>query len=221
MDFSKEYRIALELASSLRYEEAGQKLKSILSEQPDNIDALILLGKVEYYQRLFSSSRRRFETAITYDSGNLAAYYSLQFFNERKKRLWTAAAWVVSIVLLLFIGVFLNISISNGFNQFEEKINEQIGNHLELETELLNRMLILSDNLDYYANDFKELKESTEAGIEDLGKRVGDLDLKREEQFAEIEDNQLEYYSTILKEIKDLKEIAGRLEDENFTDGND
>ena len=47
MDYSKEYQVALKLASALRYEEAGQKLKFILSEHPDNMDALILLGKVE------------------------------------------------------------------------------------------------------------------------------------------------------------------------------
>lgn len=217
MDYSKEYQVALELASALRYEEAGQKLKFILSENPDNIDALILLGKVEYYLRLFPSSKKHFEAVLTHDPGNFEAYYGLQFFVERKKRLWTITAWLASIFLLLSIAQFLNISIRTGFDRFEESFTEQSGYYLELEKELTDRMFGISDNLDQYADDLDRLKENTELGIENLGASLDNLDYKMEEQFSEFEDNQFEYYRAILKEIKDLKEITGKLEDENFT----
>lgn len=219
MDYSEEYQVALELASALRYEEAGQKLKSILSEHPDNMDALILLGKVEYYLRLFPSSKGRFETVLTHDPGNFEAYYGLRFFTERKMRLWTITAWITSIFLLLSIALFLNISISTGFDRFEESFTEQSRYYLELEKELTDRIFGISDNLDRYVNDLDRLKENTELGIENLGESLGDLDYKMEEQFSEFEDNQFEYYRTILIEIKDLKEIAGKPEDENFTAG--
>ncbi len=212
MDCSKEYQVSLELASSLRYEEARQRLKSILSENPDYTDALILLGKVEYYLRLFPSSRRRFETVLTRDPGNFEAYYGLQFFNERKKRIWTAAAWVSSIFLLLFIGVLLNISIRNGFNRFEESISEQSRSYFEVEKELSDGMLGISDNLNQYADYLEKLKETLDSGTEDLNEQIADLELKQKEQFLKLEDNQLEYYRNISKEIKNLKEMVGRLE---------
>ncbi len=218
MDYSKEYQAALELASALRYEEAGQKLRFILREYPDNMDALILLGKVEYYLRFFFSSKKRFETVLTHDPGNFEAYYGLQFFNERKRRLWTITAWLSSIFLLLSIALFLNISTRTGFDRFEESFTEQSRYYLELEKEQTDRMLGISDNLDQYVDDLDRLKENTELGIENLGEGLGDLDYKMEEQFSEFEDNQFEYYRTILKEIKDLKEIAGKLEDGSFTE---
>jgi tetratricopeptide (TPR) repeat protein len=140
MDYSKEYQVALELASALRYEEAGQKLKLILEEHPDNMDALILLGKVEYYLGLFPSSRRRFETVLTHDPGNFEAYYGLRFFTERKRRLWTITAWLTSIFLFLSIAVFLNISIRAGFNRFEESFSEQNGYYYEALKETAHRL---------------------------------------------------------------------------------
>lgn len=219
MDYSKEYQVALELASALRYEEAGQKLKFILSENPDNIDALILLGKVEYYLRLFPSSKKHFEAVLTHDPGNFEAYYGLQFFVERKKRLWTITAWLASIFLLLSIAQFLNISIRTGFDRFEESFTEQSGYYLELEKELTDRMFGISDNLDQYTDDLDKLKEDLNSRIDVLNERIGDLDLKQEEQFLKFEDTRFKYYRTISEEIKDLKEIAGRLEDGNFRAG--
>ncbi|MDA3940696.1 MAG: hypothetical protein PF693_15535 [Spirochaetia bacterium] len=216
MDYSKEYQVALELASALRYEEAGQKLKLILEEHPDNMDALILLGKVEYYLGLFPSSRRRFETVLTHDPGNFEAYYGLRFFTERKRRLWTITAWLTSIFLFLSIAVFLNISIRAGFNRFEESFSEQNGYYYEALKELSDRMLGMSENLDQYAHDLDKLKESLDSGIEALNEQISDLDLKQEEQFSKLGDTQAKYYRTTSEEIKDLKETAHRLKDRSY-----
>ncbi|MCK5672978.1 MAG: hypothetical protein KAH95_06365 [Spirochaetales bacterium] len=218
MDYSSEYQMALELASSLRYPEAKQKLESILSDQPDNIDTLILLGKVEYYLRFFPSSKGRFETVLTLDPGNFEAYYGLQFFVERKKRFWTITAWLASIFLLLSIAVFLNTSIRNGLDRFEEGFTAQSRYYLELEKELSDRMLGLSDNLDQYAGSLDNLEESLRSGMEVFKKQIGDFDIKQEERFLKFENTNFKYYRTISEEIKNLKEIAGRLEDGNFAE---
>ncbi len=219
MDYSKEYQVALELASALRYEEAGHKLKFILSEHPYNIDALLLLGKVEYYLRLFTSSKRRFETVLTHDPGNFEAYYGLQFFIERERRLWTITAWLSSIFLLLSIALFLIISVRTGFDRLEESFTEQSRYYLELEKKLSDRMLGISDNLDQYVDDQDKMKENTELRIGNLGESLEDLDNKIEGQFLKFEGTQFEHYRTILKEIKDLKERAGKPEDGSFTVG--
>lgn len=219
MDYSMEYQTALELASSLRYTEAKQKLESIISEYPNNMDPLILLGKVEYYLRLFPSSRRHFETVLSYDPGNFEAYYGLQFFIERKRRLWTITAWIISIFLLLSIAVLLNISIRNVFNRFERKIDAQSGYYLKLEKELSDRMLGISDNLDNYHDDLDELKESLLSEIGELNDHVDNLDFEQEERLLELQDTQVKYYRTILEGIRDLNETVGRLEDGNFDAG--
>lgn len=216
MGYSSEYQTALELASSLRYSEAKQRLESILSELPEDMDALILLGKVEYYLRLFPSSRRRFETVLTRDPGNFEAYYGLRFFIERKRRFWTITAWLTSIFLLLSMAVFFNISISNGFNRLEERFSEQSGYFPELEKELSDKMLGMSYNLDQYAGDLDKLEDSLNSRIEVLNEQIGDLDLKQEEQFLIFEDTRFMYYRTILEEIKAIKEIVGIQEGEFF-----
>ena len=215
LDFNREYRIALELASTLRYKEARGKLKSILLEQPDNVDTLILLGKVEYYLRLFPSSRRRFETALTYYPGNFEAYYGLQYFNERKKRFWIIGAWTASICLLLLMGFFLNISVGNRFNQFGEKINSHIEYYNTTESKLSDDILTLSNKLEHHGADIKEIKGSTEVLIEELGEKIENLELKQVLQYTELKDNQLESLKIITANIKELKEIAIEERNEN------
>lgn len=219
MDYSSEYQTALKLASSLRYSEAKQKLESVLSGQPDNIDALILLGKVEYYLGYFSSSRRRFETVLTSNPGNFEAYYGLQFFVERKRRIWTIAAWFTSIVLLLLLGVFINISIKNSFNRFEAGISKQREYYLEFEKALSNKTLDILDNLNQYANNLDEFNMNTEQGMEKLRKSLDGLENKIKERFLEIENNQFEYYRSTLIEIQDLKQKVLKLEEENSGTG--
>ena len=104
MDHDANYKTALELASTSRYMEAREKLQELLMERPGHINALILLGKVEYYLRLFASSRSRFETALTYDSGNLAAYFGLEYFKERKKGLFFLST--LALILITFLIFF-------------------------------------------------------------------------------------------------------------------
>ena len=87
MGLETEYQIALELASTNRFREARERLENILRLQPDKVEALILLGKVEFYLNSLCSSRSRFEAALTYEPGNMAAYFGLEYFKERAKRI--------------------------------------------------------------------------------------------------------------------------------------
>jgi len=215
MDYGKEYKVALELASALRYKEARQKLISILSENPDNMDVLILLGKVEYYLGLFTSSGRRFETVLTYDPGNFEAYYGLRFFTERKQRVWIITAWLASLFLFILVAVFLYYSMRTGFIKFEENFSKQNEYISEAREGFSNGMLGLSNNLDQYAKGLDRLKESLKSGLEVFDMQISDLDLKQEEQFSKLEDTQFKYYRTISEEIKELKETALSLEDIN------
>ena len=208
LDFNREYQLALELASTMRYKEAGEKLKSILLEQPDNTAALILLGKVEYYLRLFPSSRRRFETALTYSPGNFEAYYGLQFFNERKKRLAIISAWTATVFLIILMVFFLNISIENRLNGLEVMVEGQFESSYTVGTRMLNEILALSDTLAQHIHEVKEMKEVTEALLEKHSEKIYNLELKQEFHFEKLKDNQLESLKTITSEINDLKEIV-------------
>ena len=67
------YQYALSLALQSRYAEAAAKLREILREQPHHVPSLLLLGKVEYYLKRFSSSRERFEQVLSVDPQNPAA----------------------------------------------------------------------------------------------------------------------------------------------------
>ena len=211
MDYRGEYQTALELAASLRYEEAKQKLESILSGQPHNAEALVLLAKVEYYLRLFPSSIRHLETVLTNDPGNFEAYYGLQFFIERKKRLRVVTAWIISILLLFSITIFTGNSIKNRFDQLAQTAAQQNENYMESWRVLSDRMLALSDNLVEYSQKVNRLEQSLDSGTEVLNEHLDELDFEQKEQFQELQNHQHEYYRSISGKIKDLQEIINDL----------
>ena len=106
-----EYRKALELAATSRYREARDKLRGILDDHPDYAEALILLGRVEYYLRRSASSRRCFETALVYEPGNSAAWFGLQFYRERQRSviIGVAVACLLLSIILTAAGVYLGL----------------------------------------------------------------------------------------------------------------
>ena len=112
----EEYGKALELAATARYREARVKLQGILDTYPDYVGALILLGKVEYYLRRPASSRRCFETALTYEPGNAAAWFGLQFYRERRRSmlLGIVAACLLIAIGLTGAGVYLRLTAEIG-----------------------------------------------------------------------------------------------------------
>lgn len=115
MDVKREYAVAFELASTGRYGEARSKLLEILQHRPAYIDALVLLGKVEYYLKLYRDSKKRFETVLTYEPGNFAAYFGLEYYRERVRK---AGFYLLMIVIFIFFFAaagFLYFSLSASF----------------------------------------------------------------------------------------------------------
>lgn len=115
MDVTREYAVAFELASTGRYGEARSKLLEILQNRPAYIDALVLLGKVEYYLKLYRDSKKRFETVLTYEPGNFAAYFGLEYYRERARK---AGFYLLMIVIFIFFSAaagFLYFSLSASF----------------------------------------------------------------------------------------------------------
>ncbi len=205
MDFRKEYQTALDLASVLQYEESRDKLKRIISEYPDKIEALILLGKVEYYLHLFDSSRRCFETVLTRDPGNFEAYYGLQFFLERKRRKWNLAAWILSLLLIVTAGIILSFSMRSYFQQYQERV-ETLGKQFDslhsMEVQLVNQIHTISEMQRAYSVNLLTLKE-------EMGGKINNLELRQTERFTELANMQSDQYRTLLRDLDELSTLLG------------
>lgn len=95
------------LAATARYEEARERLARQIDARPDHVEALVLLGKVEYYLGHFRSSRARFEAALLYDPRNMEASFGIQYYRERSLRIQLGLSFVVMLVLLVIGGTLL------------------------------------------------------------------------------------------------------------------
>ncbi len=100
MDREAGYAAAHEHASTGRYREAQEILEQVLHEEPSHVQALILLGKVEYYLRHATRSRRCFETALVYDPANIAAFFGIEHYRGRRRTVWFAGCAIVLAALL-------------------------------------------------------------------------------------------------------------------------
>ncbi len=169
MNFNEEYQVAAALASTLRFRESRKVLEGILEKRPGNVDALVLLAKVEYYLRDYSASRRRFETALLYDPGNIPAYFGLQYFRERRKNL-ISAAFLVLVVLLLFamgIGLYSTLSTS-----LESGVSE-VSKGLTKNSENLKSEIVRLENLyGEYSDSLQTMKESDARELEELATKL-------------------------------------------------
>ena len=194
MNPEKEYQIALELASTSRYGEAERALERILQEQPGHIDALILLGKVEYYLRDYTASRARFETVLLYDHGNTTAYFGLQFFRERSRKIMSAVFLASAFFILIGMGVALFFGLnsaftarlsglSEGLSKTEESLHGEIARlELLVEEDTASRRVAegreagklenLSKKLEQNADSLEALRRSIQEQIEELDDAV-------------------------------------------------
>ena len=134
VDCGDEYRKALELAATSRYREAREKVRGILDDHPGYAEALILLGKIEYYLRRSASSRRCFETALVYEPGNSAAWFGLQFYRERRRSMiiGVAVACLLLAIILTATGVYLGL-----VTQFDRRLAGELAT---LKTAFIGRL---------------------------------------------------------------------------------
>ncbi len=116
----------MELATTSRYGEAERILVRILEGQPGNVDALILLGKVEYYLRRYSASRTSFETALLYEPGNTTAYFGLQFFREKIRNIRNVVLLVVAFFILAATGTVLLLILNTSFRKVASGLSEDL-----------------------------------------------------------------------------------------------
>ncbi len=206
MDHDANYKTALELASTARYKEAREKLQELLMERPDHIGALILLGKVEYYLRLFVSSRSRFETVLTYDSGNLAAFFGLEYFKERKRRLFFLSTLALILITFLIFFFFSSALLKRDLMQAEMSISLKIDTFVSanetMEKEILLKLETLFDQLKGAVDLIESDQDEASAEIEALNEQISE---QRSRQTQILVDADL-LSRMISREIEELKE---------------
>jgi len=211
MDQEKVYKNALELASTFRYREAQEQLTRIIAERPDNIDALLLLGKVEYYLRQFSSSRKRFETVLTYEPANQAAYFGIEYYRERKKRSAIFIFSILAVILLAASSTILFFSLSSAFerklSRYENSIQKEIGLLEASLQSLSDTRKKIDEALALHTKELNELKKLLALHIDSSGGYFGytGRELKKLQEKIESLDNDqaklLNDYSNLLKLI--------------------
>jgi TolA-binding protein len=200
MDVKQEYAVAFELAVTGRYGEARSKLLGILQNRPAYIDALVLLGKVEYYLKSYRDSRKRFETVLIYEPGNFAAYFGLEYYKERALK---AAFYIAVIVVFIFffaVAAFLYFSLSASFAKksgvLEQRVTQQSVQLRDLKEEiikndrkrykaLLKKLGVISKQVSLDIESFSSLLKGIDKRIKELKDEISRL---RREQKRVLED---------------------------------
>lgn len=148
--YHRAYHKAFELAATNRYPEAREKLLQILGEHPDAVDALVLLGKVEYYLGKKAASRQRFETALTYQPDNLPAWFGLQFYREHRFAAALALALTIVIIIVLASAVLLYRGLDDRLNHQTLVQTEQLRS--ELATVTARHAAVVDTTIDAITN---------------------------------------------------------------------
>jgi tetratricopeptide (TPR) repeat protein len=123
MDQQDENAAASELAFTGRYREARDSLKALLQSNPSHVDALILLGKVEYYLGHPAASRRSFEIALSYEPGNTAAFFGIEYHRQRTRSLFLGAAVVLLLAAIGVATAFLTHRLTSSMRQFDGRLD--------------------------------------------------------------------------------------------------
>ena len=123
MDRPDEYATASELAITGRYREAHDSLKALLQHNPSHVEALILLGKVEYYLGHPAASRRSFEIALSYEPGNMAAFFGIEYHRQRTRRLFLGASVLIVLAAIGVATAFLMYRMTSSVRQVDARLD--------------------------------------------------------------------------------------------------
>lgn len=123
MDQPDEYATARELAITGRYREARDSLKALLQSDPSHVEALILLGKVEYYLGHPAASRKSFEIALSYEPGNMAAFFGIEYHRQRTRRLFLGASVVLFLAAIGVGTAFLTHRLTSSMRQLDARLD--------------------------------------------------------------------------------------------------
>lgn len=117
------YATANELAITGRYREARDSLKALLHSDPSHVEALILLGKVEYYLGHSAASRRYFEIALSYEPGNTAAFFGIEYHRQRARRLVLGASVLLLLAVIGLATAFLAHRLTSSMRQVDARLD--------------------------------------------------------------------------------------------------
>ena len=178
MDQQDEYAAASELAFTGRHREARDSLKALLQSNPSRVDALILLGKVEYYQGHPAASRRSFEVALSYEPGNMAAFFGIEYHRQRTRSLFLGAAVVLLLAAMGVATAFLTHRQTMSMRQLDARLDATFA----VISGSVNRMGIMVEEL--HTSSQGE-KKNTERALAEIGAeleklRRGNADFARE-----------------------------------------
>ena len=123
MDQQDEYAAASELAFTGRHRDARDSLKALLQSNPSRVDALILLGKVEYYLGHPAASRRSFEIALSYEPGYMAAFFGIEYHRQRTRSLFLGAAVVLLLAAIGVATAFLTHRMTSSMRQLDASLD--------------------------------------------------------------------------------------------------
>jgi tetratricopeptide (TPR) repeat protein len=195
MEIEKEYKTAVELASTGRYREALTLLSDILQEQPNHIEALVLSGKVHYYLKQFPDSRRCFETVLTYDPGNFAAFFGLEYYRERKRKIGFFSAFILISFFLVTSSVLLYININRSF---ERKI-------FQLEDSFSKKIGVVDQSLKEYSRSRIKKNEELFLQVRELSKMISE-DLKKVFLILKNMNDSIKNIKLLISELKDKQD---------------
>jgi len=155
------YSTALKQASESHFKKARQNLLKLLNSQPNHIDALILLGKVEFYLKKYKSSQHYFEMALTYNPANMEAYRGLEYYKERRWKNFLFKLSIFLFALFAFGLFFLYFIFNKNISLFEKNFSKQINSKFEtlVTTEIkYNNKIIkeINHSLTTIKNDLQE-----------------------------------------------------------------
>lgn len=163
------YAAAHELAATGRYREARECLAALLQRDPADVEALVLLGKVEFYLRHAASSRRCFETALAYEPGNMAAFFGLEYFRQRSRWLLAAASMLLLCIAVAGAGALLAWRLEAAMRQLGSSVDATVTERVEAGS------AALSASLEGIASDVKQLRAASESDRAATGKSLSDL----------------------------------------------
>ncbi len=200
MELEREYRAALELASTGRYQDAAAGLEMVLTEKPGHIPALLLLGKVAFYRRHYRRSQACFQTALIYEPENLSAYFGLSFYRERKGRRLFVAGLLSLLIILLLAGAMAYYALSSHLQERFSRLEKALETQAEYNAAQQERQEALLSGL-------VELSRRTEdiAGLQEiaLAQHRGRL-LDLSAQIGRLADSQI----TLLDRLEELVEAT-------------
>lgn len=211
----EDYREALSLALKTQYREAAAKLAELLGEHPQHVPSLVLLGKVEYYLRRFSSSRRRFEQVLNLEPENSAAWFGLQYYSQRRRTVLLLGVLGVSVGALVLMGALffrsLRQSIDSDLKETEQRLT---GRLLEMERSLAGEAEArthideaLLKNVEGISEELKRQGRSQEA----IGNRINSLFASVHERLEELSDLQTGLDRELRADIRELRSLIGEL----------